>query len=87
MAEYRWKFDINQKHTVKVAWKISGDAVLHLDGKHIFEADSRLFNHEFFVDGVPCIVKFANEEVVYNFSKLTIWAPQLFVNGNKLKTS
>jgi hypothetical protein len=33
MAEYRWKFDLNQKHTVKVEWKFSGNAELGLDGK------------------------------------------------------
>ena len=87
MAEYRWKLDINQKHTVKVARKISGDAVVHLDGKYIFEADSRWFNYEFFVDGALCTVKFVNEEAGYNFSKLKIWAPQLFVSEKKIKTS
>ena len=87
MAEWQWKFEIQKKHILKMKWVFSGMAVLTLDRKKLAEDDSKLFYHEFQVENSFCYVKFANEENTYNFQKMTIWAPQFFVDGKFVKTS
>ena len=87
MAEFRWKFELKKKHIVKVTWRISGNAELRLDRKNLITDDCRTFFHSFLVDGALCTIKFEMIEIRSNYSKLPIWAPQLYINDKKIKPS
>ena len=87
MAEWQWKFELQKKHILKVKWTFFGMATMTLDRKILAEEDSKLFFHEFRVENAFCYVKFANEDQIFNYQKLTIWAPQFFVDGKFVKTS
>jgi len=88
MAEFRWKFELKKKHIIKVTWRISGNAELRLDRKTLITDDSRTFFHSFLVDGALCTIKFEMIEIgPMLYSKLPIWAPQLYINEKKIKPS
>ena len=88
MAEFRWKVDLQKKYIIKVKWKISGNAELTLNRKKIYEDDSRTFFHSFLVDNTLCTIKFEWIEIGQPpYGKLPLWAPQLYINDKKIKSS
>jgi hypothetical protein len=88
MAEFRWKIELKKKHIIKVTWRISGNAELHLDRKNLLVEDSRTFIHSFLVDGTLCTIKFEWIEIGQPpYGKLPLWAPQLYINDKKINTS
>jgi hypothetical protein len=84
MAEFRWKIELKKKHIIKVNWRISGNAELRLDRKNLIVDDSRTFFHSFLVDGTLCTIKFEWIEVGPIYSKLPLWAPQLYIDDQKI---
>lgn len=86
MAEWRWHFQIDKKYLVKVSWRIDGNALLSVNRKMIYESDSRTFSHSFLIEGKICEVRFDYQDVNSGYSKMSYWAPRLFVDGNEIQT-
>jgi hypothetical protein len=88
MAEFRWKIELKKKHIIKVKWRISGNAELRLDRKDLLVDDSRTFLHSFLVDDTLCTIKFEWMDIGEPlYGKLPLWAPQLYIDDKKIKTS
>ena len=86
MAQHKWEIMMDKKYSIVVKWQIGGDAVLSVGRKELHVEDSRWFYHQFVLGASHCEIRFENEVIVGPLlSKLTVWAPQLYMDGKKIK--